>query len=531
MPQEQSSGGERVRAAEVVAALCLATDLSVGFPFEHGLYATQVAVRLGERLGIDPETASETYYACLLSYCGCTADAEVAAEVFGGDVDESFLPVMFGSQREFLAAVMRALPDPGSAAPARAVQVARRLPRAARYGKPHMVALCEVGEMLAHQLGLPGSVQDLFVTLTERWDGKGDLRRAKGEEIPLAMRIANVAQDAALHRLLGGVERAADVVRARGGAAFDPRVADCLADNAAELLAGDREASAWEEILAAEPHPRLMLEGVAIDRALTAMGAFADLVSPSFVGHSAGVADLAGAAAERCHLGASERAAIRGAALVHDLGRVSVSARVWNRPGPLSADEWERVRLHPYHTERVLSRSDFLAALAPIAGAHHERLDGSGYHRGASAAALTPAARLLAAADAYHAMTEPRPHRDALSPELAAKALTDEARQERLDGDAVAAVLEAAGQPVARVERPCGLTEREAEVIGLLARGLQTKQVARALGISAKTADRHIQNAYGKIGVSTRAAAAVFAMEHGLAAWGELPIAPTARRP
>ena len=128
-------------------------------------------------------------------------------------------------------------------------------------------------------------------------------------------------------------------------------------------------------------------------------------------------------------------------------------------------------------------------------------------------------------------MTEPRPHREALAPELAAEALTEEARLERLDGDAVAAVLAAAGQPVASIKRPCGLTEREAEVIGLLARGLQTKQVARALGISAKTADRHIQNAYGKIGVSTRAAAAVFAMEHGLAAWGELPIAPTAGRP
>ena len=188
------------------------------------------------------------------------------------------------------------------------------------------------------------------------------------------------------------------------------------------------------------------------------------------------------------------------------------------------------MRLHPYHTERVLSRSGFLAALAPIAGAHHERLDGSGYHRGATAAALLPAARLLAVADAYHAMIEPRPHREPLAPERAAEALAEEARHGRLDADAVAAVLEAAGQPVTRIERPCGLTEREAEVIGLLARGLQTKQVARALGISAKTADRHIQNAYAKIGVSTRAGAAVFAMEHGLAAWGELPIAHTADR-
>jgi len=297
-----------------------------------------------------------------------------------------------------------------------------------------------------------------------------------------------------------------------------------------EILTRDREGSAWEETLDSEPYPRLTLEGEGIDRALGAMGAFADLVSPSFVGHSAGVADLARAAAERYRLGVSERGAIRRAALVRDLGRVAVAARTWNRPGPLSADEWERVRLHPYQTERVLSRSTFLSALAPIAGAHHERLDGSGYHRGATAAVLTPAARLLAAADAYHAMIEPRPHREPLTPERAAEVLGEEASAGRLDADAVAAVLEAAGQPAPTIQRPGGLTEREVEVIGLLARGLQTKQIARALGISVKTADRHIQNAYAKIGVSTRAAAAVFAMEHGLAAWGELPIGRTGCR-
>jgi HD-GYP domain-containing protein (c-di-GMP phosphodiesterase class II) len=527
---EASAGPECVRTAEVVAALCLATDLAMGFPFEHGLHATRIAVRLAERLGVDPETASETYYACLLSYCGCTADADITAETFGGDLTANFGPVMFGSQREMLPVILRSLPDPDIAGPARAIQIARRLPRAAKGNKPHMVAICEVGEMLAERLGLSASAQGLFETLTERWDGKGPLRRAEQEEIPLAMRIANLAQDAALHQLLGGVEHAAAVIGERGGAAFDPRIAACLADNATEILARDREGSVWEETLASEPHPRLTLEGEAIDRALAAMGAFADLVSPSFVGHSVGVADLAESAAERCGLGASEGAAIRRAAFVHDLGRVTVSARAWNRPGPLSADEWEQVRLHPYHTERVLSRSGFLEALAPIAGSHHERIDGSGYHRGATAAALAPAARMLAAADAYHAMTEPRPHRAPLAPERAAEMLGEEARHGRLDADAVAAVLSAAGQAVPRIERPCGLTEREAEVIGLLARGLQTKQVARALGISAKTADRHIQNAYAKIGVSTRAGAALFAMEHGLATWGELPIAKTAAR-
>lgn len=173
----------------------------------------------------------------------------------------------------------------------------------------------------------------------------------------------------------------------------------------------------------------------------------------------------------------------------------------------------------------MLCRSPFLAELTAVASAHHERLDGSGYHRGASGAALGPPARLLAAADAYHAMTEPRPHRDSLPAEQAAKLLGDEASAGRLDAEAVTAVLDAAGQRAPRIERPAGLTEREAEVVGLIAHGLQTKQVARALGISVKTADRHIQNAYAKIGVSTRAAAALFAMEHGLAAWGELPSA------
>jgi DNA-binding NarL/FixJ family response regulator len=166
-----------------------------------------------------------------------------------------------------------------------------------------------------------------------------------------------------------------------------------------------------------------------------------------------------------------------------------------------------------------------------LAGAHHERLDGSGYHRAATCAELAFPARLLAAADAYHAMTQPRPHRAPIAPERASEILGQEASAGRLDADAVTAVIEAAGQRAGRIERPAGLTEREAEVVRMLARGLQTKQVARELGISAKTADRHTQNAYRKIGVSTRAAATLFAMEHGLTAWGELPMERFGQRP
>jgi HD-GYP domain-containing protein (c-di-GMP phosphodiesterase class II) len=275
----------------------------------------------------------------------------------------------------------------------------------------------------------------------------------------------------------------------------------------------------------------MTLKGEAIDRALAAMGDFADLASKYLVGHSAGVAELAAAAAQRCGFPPDDVTATRRAALVHDVGRVAVSVLIWQKAGRLSSHEWEQVRLHAYHSERVLCRSPFLASLVPVATFHHERLDGTGYHRAATAAVLTPPARLLAAADMYHALTEPRPHRAALRPDQAADLLGQEARAGRLDADSVAAVLDAAGHRVLRVARPAGLTEREAEVVGLLARGLQTKQIARLLGISAKTADRHIQNAYAKIGISTRAAATVFAMQHGLAGWGELPMVRTDGRP
>jgi HD-GYP domain-containing protein (c-di-GMP phosphodiesterase class II) len=231
------------------------------------------------------------------------------------------------------------------------------------------------------------------------------------------------------------------------------------------------------------------------------------------------VSKLSLAAADLMAFDPEQATAVGRSALLHDVGRVAVPARIWQKTGPLTVDDWEQVRLHAYHTERVLVRSPFLAGLAAPASYHHERLDGSGYHRGVSAPSLDPTCRLLAAADVYHAMTEPRPHREGLSPSEAADALAGEARGGRLDSEAVAAVLEAAGHPSPPIDGPAGLTDRELEVVRLLARGRQTKQVARSLQISVKTADSHIQNAYRKMGVSTRAGATLFAMQHGLVNW------------
>ena len=531
MTDGSAPGTHDVRAAEVVAALSLATDLGVGFPLEHRLYSTVVAMRMADALGVDAGTAVQVYYGGLLAYIGCTADAEIAATLFeDGALLEHFTPVMFGSPGQTVAGVVRALAGSRGPAPVRLVRGVARLPAAARGFRGHQAAICEVGQMLADRLGLPGSVGGMFPALTERWDGRGEPNGLRGAEIPLAMRIVHVATDAAFQRLIGGTEHAVRVVRERAGRAFDPAIAALLAREAGDLFGFDEAISAWDAALALEPRPHLRLAGPRIERALAAMGDFTDLLSPCLVGHSAGVAGLAAAAAEGCGLGGPGVTAVRRAGFVHDLGRVAVPAYIWQKPAALTPDERERVRLHAYYTERLLARSPFLAALAPAAVSHHERLDGSGYHRGLTGATLALPARILAAADAYQAMTQPRPYRPAFTARQVADTLGELACGGGLAPDAVTAVLEAAGQPAPRLARPAGLTEREVEVVAMLARGLQTKQIARALGISAKTADRHVQNAYAKIGISTRAAAALFAMEHGLTTWGELPIVSPRRR-
>ncbi len=231
-----------------------------------------------------------------------------------------------------------------------------------------------------------------------------------------------------------------------------------------------------------------------------------DLKSPYFLGHSRAVADLAAEAGARLGLAEPELRTLRRAGLAHDLGRLGISNAILDKRGPLGAGEWERVRLQPYITERMLRQSEALAPLAAIAVQHRERLDGSGYPRGLSGPAISRDARLLGAADAYQAMREPRPHRPARSAEEASAELRADVRAGRLDAEAVEAVLGAAGHSVPRRrEGPAGLTQREVEVLRLLARGLSNKEIAERLVISPKTVGNHVEHIYGKIGSSNRA--------------------------
>jgi HD-GYP domain-containing protein (c-di-GMP phosphodiesterase class II) len=212
-------------------------------------------------------------------------------------------------------------------------------------------------------------------------------------------------------------------------------------------------------------------------------------------------------------LSEAEIVTARRAGLLHDLGRAAVPTGVSDKAGPLTTAEWEQVRLHPYHTERILARASALASLARPAGMHHERLDGTGYHRGANASEQDRLSRLLAAADAYQALTEARPQRPAYNPDEAARQLESES----LDRDAVAAVLSAAGHSSrGRRAWPAGLSDREVEVLRLLARGMTMKAISEQLFISVSTVHTHVAHLYEKTGVSTRAGAAVFAMGNDL---------------
>lgn len=338
-----------------------------------------------------------------------------------------------------------------------------------------------------------------------------------GEEVALPVRLWHVADVAEVHHGRAGVAAAMAVVRDRRGGQFDPAVVDCFLDCAGELFAELADESSWEQMVAAEPALRPVLTQAQLDDALEVIADYADLKSPYFGGHSRGVADLAVAAARRLGLDADQTRLLHRAALVHDIGRTGIPNTIWDKPGPLAAHERERVRLHSYYTERTLARPAALSELATIGALAHERLDGSGYHRGLPGAAIPIPARVLAVADVYHAMLEPRPHRDPVPQDAAARALEAEARAGRLDAGAVDAVLGTAGHRTARpVAGPAGLTTREVEVLVVLARGASNREIARHLGIAPKTVGNHIEHIYAKTGTTTRAAATLFAMQHGL---------------
>jgi HD-GYP domain-containing protein (c-di-GMP phosphodiesterase class II) len=499
---------------EVVAAFSLAADLGLGQPMEHTLRSCLIATRFADELDLDKGERESIYWVSLLAMVGCTADSFELREVFGDDIElrrgmYDIGPSELAAGRYFLS---RAGSDGGPLRRARAG--AGLALTGMRVITETLVADCQVTGRFAERLGFGEAVSDPLQQKFARWDGKGVPRGLAGEDIALAARMLGMAWRLEAEQRVRGVDAALELAERHAGATLDPNLVAALTPAMPGVFAALDEAS-WEAVVAEEP-PRARLTGSDFDTALEALGDFADLKSPWFAGHSREVAELAEAAGWRLELSEPDVTLLRRAALVHSVGRSGVPNTVWDKPGTLTVSERERMQLYPYFTDRILRRGS-LTQLADVASASQERLDGSGYPRGLSGGAIPMTGRVLAAADAYQAMCEARPHRPAMSAEEAAKELRTEAGEGRLDGEAAEAVLGASGhRPRRRPSAPADLTPREVEVLRLIARGRTSAEAAGELGIQPKTVGSHIEHIYAKIGASNRSVATLFAMEHGL---------------
>ena len=513
---------DQLRLADLLGGLSIVADLGFGLPPEEAMRTCLIGTALARALDLPEDVVADTFYTSLLVHIGCTAFAHETAAVFGDEFrnTRAVAATNFADPRDVLTKFVPQATR-GMSPPSRLRATAFIVTKGNAFGKRYETASCEIARTTARRIALPEGIQRSVYEVHEWWNGKGAPCGLAGEEIALPARVARAAAEAARLFDIGGTELALGELRRRAGGILDPAMVEALGANGAAILAEASLGDPRERILDAEPEPVIEWRGSELARLAEAFGDLADLKTPFTHGHSREVARLATAAAEGLRVDAATTTRLQLAALLHDLGRVGVSNTIWEKPGPLTAAEWEQVRMHSYHSERILATSGALKPIAPLAGMHHERLDGSGYHRGCRARDIPMAVRVLAAADSFQAMTQRRPHRDLMDPDRAADQLASDARAGRHDSDAVSAVLDAAGQrrKGRRSDlRPAGLSEREIEVLGLVAEGCSNPEIAKRLFVSRRTAEHHVQHIYTKIGVSTRAGAALFALEHDLLA-------------
>jgi HD-GYP domain-containing protein (c-di-GMP phosphodiesterase class II) len=505
------------RRVEVLAGLSVAIDLGLGQPAEHMLRSTVVACRLADRLGFDEQQRAIVYYTTLLMWIGCHADSQEYARWFGDDIAvrrDAYLVDWTGAPylRFLLGNVARGEPL------AQRVKVMSALMRDARGQLGALIhSHCSSAAALARHIGLDEAVERTLAFTFERYDGAGLPTGAAGADIPIEMRVAQLADVAEVHHRMYGVQGAVAMARSRRGGHFDPAVVDAFTTDSEGLFPASGD-DPWDAAFAMAPDAEVRLDDARLDALLTAIGDFVDLKCPFALGHSRNVASLAEAAAVHAGLPSDDVTDLRRAGFLHDVGRIGVSNQVWSKPGELSDAEWERVRMHPYFTDRVLTRIPGLARIAAIARAHHEHIDGSGYPLGLSGAALGRSERLLAAAVAYTSALEPRPYREPLTPDAAAARLRARASRGALDPSSVDAVLAVAGHAAPRARRDDALSPRETEILGLVARGLSNREIAARLVLSEKTVRNHVERTYTRIGATNRVGASLYALKNGLVA-------------
>lgn len=515
-----------IRVVEVLAALSLTTDLASGLPFEKGLRTCCVADEFAQVLGLAPHERAAVFHAALLRAVGCTAHAPENAQMFEDDTafSAALKALDFGDAEVF----GRQLSTFGAwAGPDKAPRLAEVLVAAAPTVGPHAAQFgCEVSRALGSRIGLAAEVVAALDDVYERWDGLGIPAGKTGEALTLAGRIVHIAEQAVLAFYATGLDGAAQEVSRRAGGHLDPVLAGRFAAASAVVLAPLAAPDALAEVLRREPQPHTTVTPGGLVRLCEALAVFADLKSIHMLGHSHHVAALSVAAAKAAGLPQDEVVALHAAALVHNVGSAVVPSSLLDKAGALTSVELERVALQTYWTERILVRCPALAFLAPMAIAastHHADSAASGYAAVAGAWRPRPqgvGAGILLAAEAFAALTEPRPGRPQLDRAAAQEALCRAARDGHLDLDAARWVTDSEPPAPAKAKPPRGLTPREVEVLALAARGLRNRDIARELFVSERTVGHHLAHIYDKTGVRTRAGVAVFAIENGLVGAG-----------
>lgn len=472
-------GSHPVPLVEVLGTLSLACDSGAGVAPETTVRSAVLAGALASRLG-DSQLVGDCLVGALLRSLGCLSDVP-GAEVHdaGGEASQVGSGIAGGR-------------------------------RAARFA---------VVELLAEALPVSPAAAEIAVECFERWDGGGGSGRRVDAAIPVGARIVAVASAAELIRSRHGTDDAlATLVVGRGGD-FDPAIVDAFVADARAMFdcVDIARVAPWEHMLDLVPEPHATISPSRFEQVALAFGRFSDIASPWLIGHSEDVSRLATATADRLGVSPEQLGLVRRAALVHDIGRVSVPASVWDVPRRFSPPERARVRLHAWETVRILSATPLFTDEAGVAGSAHERLDGSGYHRQSGADHLDQPARILAAADVAVALASDRPHRPARSSSEVSGHLRSEASDGRLDHDVVLAMCDALGTGIeGQVPWPEGLSDREVEVVRLVARGASNKEIAAALGITPKTVAHHVAHVYGKTGCVSRVGLARYALQRGL---------------
>jgi putative nucleotidyltransferase with HDIG domain len=430
----------QVRLSDVVAAMSFALDLTEGEPPGHAVRACKIGMRLADALGLDPEMRSHLYYALLLKDAGCSANSAKMAALFGADdqvAKRSSKRVDWSGRLPALVWSLRTVAPGGSlrrrAGRLRAIQSEGQVTQAL------MQARCDRGAEVVSLLGLHAQTAEAIRALDEHWDGGGQPRGLRGEEIPLLGRILCLAQTVEIFHAAGGIEAAWRVARKRRGGWFDPALVDALGS-----IRGDREfwrALPEPDVSAWEPPDRLLnADDARLDQIAVAFAGVVDAKSPWTYRHSDRTCLIVVGLASELGLSVEALGDLRRAALLHDIGKLSISNRILDKPGPLTATEFATIKQHPLTGERILRAVPRMEHLAPLAAAHHERLDGGGYPRGLSGDELTLPARLLAVADVYEALTSERPYRPARTSREALEIIRADV-PERLDPEAFA-VLE-----------------------------------------------------------------------------------------